>query len=158
MPGMLCPRLLFQRTPLVSDPGMHHGTCVTHVPWCMSGSLTLGGWENVPGIPGACAPTILRIWQEAYDTYETKHQYSHNLRQWYTHHDHMGPFLQIEFNSSRSMDIYYNMVRWISAPGTMHFRPRYDTFWPCGLFTLLQFCNPPPPQISMKLRWVSSVN
>ena len=29
-----------QRKPLVSDPGMHHGTCVMHVPWCMSGSLT----------------------------------------------------------------------------------------------------------------------
>ena len=43
-----------QRKPLVSDPGMHHGTCVTHVPWCMSGSLTRGGGENVPGIPGAC--------------------------------------------------------------------------------------------------------
>ena len=27
--------------------------CVTHVPWCMSGSLTRGGVENVPGIPGA---------------------------------------------------------------------------------------------------------
>ena len=39
----------FQRKPLVSDPGMHHGTCVTHVPWCMSGSLTL-------------QPAILRIW------------------------------------------------------------------------------------------------
>ena len=26
-----------QRKPLVSDPDMHHGTCVTHVPWCMSG-------------------------------------------------------------------------------------------------------------------------
>ena len=24
----------------VSDPDMHHGTCVMHVPWCMSGSLT----------------------------------------------------------------------------------------------------------------------
>ena len=24
----------------VSDPDMHHGTCVTHVPWCMLGSLT----------------------------------------------------------------------------------------------------------------------
>ena len=24
-------------------------------PWCMSGSLTRGGGENVPGIPGACA-------------------------------------------------------------------------------------------------------
>ena len=23
-----------------SDPVMHHGTCVTHVPWCMPGSLT----------------------------------------------------------------------------------------------------------------------
>ena len=26
----------------ISDPDMHHGTCVTHVPWCMSGSLTGG--------------------------------------------------------------------------------------------------------------------
>ena len=31
---------------------MHHGTCVTHVPWCMSGLLARGGGENVPG---ACA-------------------------------------------------------------------------------------------------------
>ena len=49
------PHHWLQRKPLVSDPGMHHGTCVTHVPWCMSGSLTRGGGENVPGIPGACA-------------------------------------------------------------------------------------------------------
>ena len=48
-----CHRL--QRKPLVSDPDMHHGTCVTHVPWCMSGSLTRDDGENVPGIPGACA-------------------------------------------------------------------------------------------------------
>ena len=44
-----------QRKPLVSDPGMHQGTCVTHVPWCMSGSQTRGGGENDPGIPGVCA-------------------------------------------------------------------------------------------------------
>ena len=49
------PRHRHQRKPLVNDPGMHHGTCVTHVPWCMSGSLTSGGGENVPRIPGACA-------------------------------------------------------------------------------------------------------
>ena len=60
------PHRRFRRKPLVSDPGMHHGTCVTHVPWCMSGSLTCGGGKNVPGIPGACAPAILRIWQEAH--------------------------------------------------------------------------------------------
>ena len=65
--GNVFPRRRFQRKPLVSDPGMHHGTCVTHVPWCMSGSLTRGDGENVPGIPGACAPAILRIWQEAHD-------------------------------------------------------------------------------------------
>ena len=46
---------------------MHHGTCVTHVPWCMSGSLACSDGENVPGIPGACAPAILRIWQEAHE-------------------------------------------------------------------------------------------
>ena len=60
--GNVFPRRRLQRKSLVSDPGMHHGTCVTHVPWCMPGSLTRGGGENFPGIPGACAPAILRIW------------------------------------------------------------------------------------------------
>ena len=64
--GNVFPRRRLQGKMLVSDPGMHHGTCVTHVPWCMSGSLTCGGRENVPGIPGACAPAILCIWQEAH--------------------------------------------------------------------------------------------
>ena len=64
--GNVFPRRRFQMKPLVSDPGMHHGTCVTHVPWCMSGSLTCGDGENVPGIPGACALAISRIWQEVH--------------------------------------------------------------------------------------------
>ena len=49
------PAIDFLRRSLVSDPGMHHSTCVTHVPWCMSRSLTRGSGKNVPGIPGACA-------------------------------------------------------------------------------------------------------
>ena len=48
-----CKRL--QRKQQVSDPGMHHDTRVTHVPWYMWGSLNHGGGENVPSIPGACA-------------------------------------------------------------------------------------------------------
>ena len=44
-----------QMKPLVNDPGMHHGTCTAHVPQCMSGSLTRGGGEYVPGFPGGCA-------------------------------------------------------------------------------------------------------
>ena len=36
MPGAFSP------PPGVSDPDMHHGTCVTHVLWCMPGSLTIG--------------------------------------------------------------------------------------------------------------------
>ena len=48
-----------RESPGLSDPDMHHGTCVTHVSWCMSGSLTsvsfeVGCGENVPGIPGEC--------------------------------------------------------------------------------------------------------
>ena len=50
----------------VSDPDMHHGTCVTHVPRFMPGSLTSGSFEvfggkNVSGIPGACVTAILRM-------------------------------------------------------------------------------------------------
>ena len=34
----------------VDDPDMHHGTCVTHVPWCMPGSLTSGfPWSRWQG-------------------------------------------------------------------------------------------------------------
>ena len=36
MPGTFSPPLCD------SDSAMHHGTCVTHVPWCMPGSLTSG--------------------------------------------------------------------------------------------------------------------
>ena len=52
------PRHRLQRKPPVSDLGMYHGTCVTHVPWYMSGSLNPGSGENVPGIPGECAIRI----------------------------------------------------------------------------------------------------
>ena len=58
------PRLRVERKPLVSDPGMH----VTHVPLCMSGSLTRDGWENFPAFPAHAQPAILRIWQEAHGT------------------------------------------------------------------------------------------
>ena len=49
------PRHRLQMKPLVSEPDMHHGTCVTHVPWCMSGSFTRARGENIADIPGACA-------------------------------------------------------------------------------------------------------
>ena len=62
--GNVFTRHRLQRKSLVSDPGLHHGTCVTHVPWCMSGSLTRGGGENVPGIPA-----ILCVWQDAHAQY-----------------------------------------------------------------------------------------
>ena len=36
MPGTFSP------PPWVSDSDMHHDTCMTHLPWCMPGSLTSG--------------------------------------------------------------------------------------------------------------------
>ena len=53
--GNVFPCHWLQRKLLVSDPSMHHGTCFTHVPWCMLGSLTHGGRENIPGILSSCA-------------------------------------------------------------------------------------------------------
>ena len=32
----------FSLPPRVNDPDMHHGSCVTHVPWCMPGSPASG--------------------------------------------------------------------------------------------------------------------
>ena len=54
MPGTFIP------PPWVSDPDMQHGTCMTHVPWCMPGSLTnsflWSRWRGkILGILGACA-------------------------------------------------------------------------------------------------------
>ena len=57
-----CHRL--QLKPLVSGPGIHHGTCVMHVPWCMSGPLTWGAGKTFPAY---VQPSILRIWQEAHE-------------------------------------------------------------------------------------------
>ena len=62
MPGTFCP------PPRVSDPHMHHVTCVTHAPWCMPGSLTIGflwsrRWgKTFPAFPAHAKPAILRIW------------------------------------------------------------------------------------------------
>ena len=62
----------FSLSPHVSDPDMHHGTCVTHVPWCMPGSLTSGFiWnrrqgKTFPAFPAHAQPAILRIWEEAH--------------------------------------------------------------------------------------------
>ena len=48
-----------------SDPDMHHGTCVTHVQWCMPGSLVSGFfWSRWRGKRSRHSWRI-RIWQEA---------------------------------------------------------------------------------------------
>ena len=58
----------FFPSPRVSDADMHHGTCVTHVPWCMPGSLTSGflwrRWrgKTFPAFPAHAQTAILRIW------------------------------------------------------------------------------------------------
>ena len=64
MPGRFSP------PPLVSDPDVHHGTCV-NVPGRMPGSLTsvsfeVDGGENSPAFPKHPQPAILHIWQEAH--------------------------------------------------------------------------------------------
>ena len=69
VPGMLG---MFSPQPRVSDPDMHHGTCVTHVPWCMPGLLTGGFlWSRRRGKSSRYSrrmrnPQVLHIWQEAH--------------------------------------------------------------------------------------------
>ena len=59
----------FSLPPRVSDPDMHHITCVTHVPWCMPGSVSSDFlWSRWRGeiFPAQAQPVIWRIWQEAH--------------------------------------------------------------------------------------------
>ena len=56
--GNVFHRHRLQRKLLLSDPGIHHGTCVTHVLWCMPGSLTRGG-ETFPAFPAHEQPAYL---------------------------------------------------------------------------------------------------
>ena len=57
MPGTFSP------PPRVSDPDMHHGTCVKHVSWCIPGWLTMSkAGKTFPEFPAHAQPAILRIW------------------------------------------------------------------------------------------------
>ena len=64
--GCACTRMpgTFFPPPRFSDPGMHHGTCITHVPWCMPGLLTRGflwsrAGKTFPAFPAHAQPAFL---------------------------------------------------------------------------------------------------
>ena len=109
MPGTFPP------PPRVSGPDMHHGTCVTHVPWCMLGSLTSGfflsrRWgKTFPAFPVHAQPAILRIWQDAHggsyeyirqETMRCFHLVKNMHLQWYMRFNMSGAFLHRVMESS----------------------------------------------------------
>ena len=55
--GKVFPRDRLQRKPLVNDPDMHHGTCVTHVPWyaCRDRLAAVAG-KTFPAYPAHAHP------------------------------------------------------------------------------------------------------
>ena len=55
-----------KRKPPVSDPGMHDGTCVTHVPGTCRDLWPAVAGKTFPAFPAHAQTTILRIWQEAH--------------------------------------------------------------------------------------------
>ena len=65
-----------------SPKGMHHGTCVTHVPWCMSGLLTRGGGKMFPAFPAHAQSEILHICQEGLHIWQEAHALISNKLCW----------------------------------------------------------------------------
>ena len=113
------PRHRLQRKPLVSDPGMHQGTCVRHVSWCMLGSL------NVPGIPGACATRnfaylVRGPWVNKSLGY-IRYSYSHNEPQ---HHHNTCIFPHVSGYIFYTVHITGNVCSWYLSRQTVYF------FWP----------------------------
>ena len=60
MPETLSPSPTSRKT-LVSNPEMHHGSCVKHVSWWMSGSLTRSGGKTFLAFPSHAQPAILHV-------------------------------------------------------------------------------------------------
>ena len=114
----------FSLSPRVSDPDMYHGTCVTHVPWCMPGSLTSGflwnrwWWETFPAFPAHAQPVILRIWQEAHASVITSHLKIFGTRLLYIH----GHYLRNAWQECP--EIWDDDHRWILLT-----RLHPDWFW-----------------------------
>ena len=99
-----------QRKPLVSDPGMHHGTCVTHVPWCMSGSLVGKRSRHSRRIRNH---TMLRIWQEAHSSLP---EVIHNMTELQSAILHR--FHQKIVRKIWSIVLVYTSALWTSSPVT----------------------------------------
>ena len=110
MPGTLSP------PPQVSDPDMHQGTCVTHVSWCMPGSLT--------------SVFLWSRWQEK----RSRHSRRTRNPQFYvsgkspirsimTHHKQIGI-------TQMAPHIGNNSERWGTAPGCSHLAQQItESFW-----------------------------
>ena len=130
MPGTFSQRV--KRKPLISDPGIHHGTCVTHMPWCIAGSVTRGSRGKrskhflrmcnpqfyVSGkrpIQGSIYITLLKIY------------YQPNGKSWYTNYINAhvdivstGPSMDSALHACHAiMRLYWS---WSSPPCT-HCRP-----------------------------------
>ena len=115
----------FSPPPWVSDPDMQHGTCVTHVPWHMPGSLTCGWlWSRWRGKrprhsrrmrnPQFCASGKRpMLWPVLLQRSEAKpilwYCDSISSQQWYTH-----------LASSLRTDLFKGAVYWPTE---------YDEWW-----------------------------
>ena len=82
-----------QRKPLVSDPGMHHGTCRD----ACRDRLPAVAWKTSPAFPAHAQPAHLHIWQEAHvqhNPYASARFWFNTLLSW----RYLGDFLNAIFN------------------------------------------------------------
>ena len=108
------------RKPLVSDHGMHHGTCITHVPWSRSDLLIRGGRENVPGIPGACGTRNFE--------YLERDQCWNSTGRWIPCMWKTSTFLSDCRNIVSADDLSTQGARAINSHGIDQVRPEYSAF------------------------------
>ena len=119
-PGMLG---MFSPPPRVSVPDMHHVTCVTHVPWCMPGSLTSGflisRWRGKRSRhsrrmrnPQCCVsgkwPMALCVQSETHH-HETYHYGRHWSNRIFVSEKYHGNLLYVPANPSRSWQLIHQV-------------------------------------------------
>ena len=115
---------------------MHHGTCVMHVPWCMSGWLTSGCRENAPSIPGACATrNFTYLARGPWCSYQLCSHMAHcHIASFYLQHQMDVPYIWVLVTHFVQMEADYYMGSWyfegILAKGVLSaMRKHVGPFW-----------------------------
>ena len=155
-----------KKNPLVSDPRTHHGTCISHLPWCMSGSPTRGGKRPM----GSCkrVPYLTTLNKKSRNTDQNMYGFSYDAGVNHKENNWVPPAKKVHNGRYRgsivlviSPDYHTSAVKYsrtyidLSGWYVLHQKLRLKRL--IFLVHTIQRCNTVLPKISTRPIWPNSI-